>query len=110
MGRHGSRWTGRVSGNTGFHEAFASIDTAPLQALEGAYELRIYVDHCSVEIFAQDGQVTMTELIFPDPDSVSVTAYASGGTATLTSLTAMTRVVLSRPNGGTPSAARISSA
>lgn len=89
-------WDGRLtvdrsaSGNTDFHEAFASIDTAPLQALEGAYELRIYVDHCSVEIFAQDGQVTMTELIFPDPDSVSVTAYASGGTTTLTSLTGMT--------------------
>lgn len=35
-----------------------------------------FVDHCSVEIFAQDGQVTMTELIFPDPESVSVAINA----------------------------------
>lgn len=75
-----------ASGNTDFHEAFASIDSAPLQATGGSYDLRIFVDHCSVEIFAQDGQVTMTELIFPDPESVSVATYASEGTATVSSL------------------------
>ena len=48
--------------------------------------MRIFVDHCSVEIFAQDGQVTMTELIFPDPESISVSVYASEGTATVSSL------------------------
>jgi fructan beta-fructosidase len=45
-----------------------------------------------VEIFAQGGQVTMTELIFPDSDSVDITAYACGGTATLTSLVVMTEL------------------
>ncbi|MDQ0801406.1 sucrose-6-phosphate hydrolase SacC (GH32 family) [Arthrobacter sp. SLBN-112] len=39
-----------------------------------------------MEIFAQDGQVTMTELIFPDPESVSLAIYASEGTATASSL------------------------
>jgi fructan beta-fructosidase len=75
-----------ASGNTDFHETFPSIDSAPLQALGGTYDLRIFVDHCSVEIFAQDGQVTMTELIFPDPESISVAVYASEGTATVSSL------------------------
>ena len=39
-----------------------------------------------MEIFAQDGQVTLTELIFPDPASVSLSVYASEGTATVSSL------------------------
>ena len=42
----------------------------------------IYVDRCSVEVFAQGGQVTMTELIFPAATSTDVAVYAIGGAAT----------------------------
>jgi levanase/fructan beta-fructosidase len=76
----------RTSGRTEFHESFPSIDTAPVRTVNGSYELTIYVDRCSVEVFAQDGQVTMTELIFPAPTSTDVAVYALGGTATITSL------------------------
>jgi levanase/fructan beta-fructosidase len=76
----------RESGQTDFHESFASLDTAPIQATDGSYELTIYVDHCSVEVFAQRGQITMTELIFPAATSTEVSLYAIGGTATLNSL------------------------
>jgi levanase/fructan beta-fructosidase len=76
----------RTSGRTQFHEAFASIDTAPLRPVNGSYQLTIYVDRCSVEVFAQGGQVTMTELVFPAPASTDVAVYALGGTATMSSL------------------------
>jgi fructan beta-fructosidase len=76
----------RTSGRTQFHEAFASIDTAPLRTVNGSYQLTIYVDRCSVEVFAEGGQVTMTELIFPAPASTDVAVYALGGTATMSSL------------------------
>jgi fructan beta-fructosidase len=76
----------RESGRTDFHASFPSIDTAPLEATSGSYELTIYVDRCSIEVFAQDGQVTMTELIFPAETSTSLAVYAVGGTATINSL------------------------
>ncbi|MFX1821914.1 glycoside hydrolase family 32 protein [Pseudarthrobacter sp. CC4] len=76
----------RESGRTDFHASFSSIDTAPIQPRQGSYELTIYVDRCSVEVFAQDGQVTMTELIFPAETSTSLAAYAVGGAATINSL------------------------
>lgn len=76
----------RHSGQTSFHEAFASIDTAPIRAIDGDYKLTIFVDRCSVEVFAQDGQVTMTELIFPAAASADVSLYAIGGTATVNNL------------------------
>lgn len=76
----------RESGRTDFHESFPSIDTAPIQAAAGSYHLTIYVDHCSVEVFAQGGQVTMTELIFPAETSTGLSLYASGGTATVNEL------------------------
>jgi fructan beta-fructosidase len=76
----------RESGQTGFHDSFPSIDTAPLLAKQDSYDLTIYVDRCSVEVFAQDGQVTMTELFFPAETSTDVAVYASGGAATMNSL------------------------
>ena len=76
----------RESGQTGFHENFASIDTAPIRATNGSYEITVYVDRCSVEIFAQGGHVTLTELIFPSAASTDVSVYAIGGTATINEL------------------------
>ena len=76
----------RESGQTEFHESFASIDTAPIQTTDGSYELTVYVDRCSVEVFAQGGQVALTELIFPDATSTEVSLYAIGGTATINNL------------------------
>lgn len=74
------------SGQTDFHESFPSIDTAPIRATAGSYHLTIFVDRCSVEVFAQGGQVTMTELIFPAGTSTDLSVYAVGGTATIESL------------------------
>ncbi|MCU1516587.1 MAG: glycosyl hydrolase family 32, partial [Pseudarthrobacter sp.] len=76
----------RTSGQTDFHASFPSIDTAPIRMIDGSYRLTIFVDRCSVEVFAQDGQVTMTELIFPAPTSTDVAVYALGGSATVDSL------------------------
>ncbi|MGC0239486.1 GH32 C-terminal domain-containing protein [Arthrobacter sp. SD76] len=77
----------RESGQTNFHESFASIETAPILTADGSYEIEVYVDHCSVEVFAQGGQVTLTDLIFPAATSTAVSVYAIGGTARLNDLT-----------------------
>jgi levanase/fructan beta-fructosidase len=71
----------RESGQTDFHGSFASVDTAPIQTRNGSYELTIFVDQCSVEVFAMEGEVTLTELIFPSSSSTGVSLYAVGGTA-----------------------------
>lgn len=76
----------RHSGATGFHESFASLDTAPVDSANGTYSLTIFVDRCSVEVFAQDGTVTMTDLIFPAESSTAVAVFASGGTVVVDDL------------------------
>lgn len=78
----------RESGRTDFHASFSSIDTAPILAKQGSYELTIFVDRCSVEVFGQDGRVTMTELIFPAETSTVLAVHAVGGAATMNSLQA----------------------
>lgn len=66
-----------------------AVETGPLPLLEdGTYELRVLVDRSSVEVFANDGRYTNTNLIFPDPASTGVSLSARGGTAELLELVA----------------------
>ena len=54
----------------------------------GNLKLRILVDASSVEVFADQGQVVLTDQVFPDGAATGVDAFADGGTATVMHLTA----------------------
>jgi sucrose-6-phosphate hydrolase SacC (GH32 family) len=79
----------RRSGNVSVHPGFAGRHAAPL-ALEdgGPLRLHVFVDRSSVEVFAADGRIVITDRVFPDPASQGVEAWAEGGKARLTSLEA----------------------
>ncbi|HEY3556110.1 MAG TPA: GH32 C-terminal domain-containing protein [Kribbella sp.] len=68
------------SGTTGFSSSFADVKTAPLELDNGQLTLRILVDRSSVEVFADQGQVTLADQIFPDPTSRGVSLFADNGT------------------------------
>jgi sucrose-6-phosphate hydrolase SacC (GH32 family) len=53
------------SGKTDFHAKFAARHEAPLRVADGRVTLRLFVDASSLEVFAQDGETVLTELIFP---------------------------------------------
>ena len=76
----------RGSGNVGFHPAFAGVQRAPLVPRNGRVRLQIYVDRSSVEVFADGGRVTVTDLIFPSAGSDAIELFADGGTATFSRL------------------------
>ena len=75
------------SGKVDFHPAFAARHEAALAAPEGRVSLRVFVDRCSVEVFAGGGEAVITDLIFPDAASLGLEAFAEGGEAMLKSLT-----------------------
>ncbi|SDG27962.1 fructan beta-fructosidase [Fontibacillus panacisegetis] len=62
------------SGLQDFHEQFSGIQTAKLQTqFQGEMiDLHIFVDRSSVEVFANHGQAVITDLIFPDGDSMGI--------------------------------------
>lgn len=76
----------RQSGNTGFHEKFPSVESAPLVLEDGVLKLQIVVDHCSVEVFAQGGKVVLTDLVFPPTGSQENWLSAEGGAAAILKL------------------------
>lgn len=78
----------RPSGTTGFHEDFASRNSAPLALQNGRVTLHVFVDRSSVEVFANDGARVLTQRIFPSPSSTGVSLFAQGGTAQLVRLDA----------------------
>jgi fructan beta-fructosidase len=67
------------SAATQFSKAFPSRTVAPLTLGNGPLKLHIFVDRSSVEVFAQDGAVAMTNLVFPKPGSTGLSLAASGG-------------------------------
>ncbi len=74
------------SGNTDFHQAFAGRHAGPLAvSADGEIRLHVFVDESSVEVFGNDGETVITDLVFPDAGS-DVEIYAVDGTCQLKSL------------------------
>jgi levanase/levanbiose-producing levanase len=71
----------RNSGNTTFHGKFASAESAPVKLDGGVLRLRVIVDQCSVEVFAQGGRVVLSDLVFPVFGNLGTEVYVEGGTA-----------------------------
>jgi fructan beta-fructosidase len=70
----------RQSGKTDFSERFPGRHIAPLKLEGDELQLQIFVDQSSLEVFAQNGQMVMTDLIYPNPESDGLEVYAVGGT------------------------------
>jgi fructan beta-fructosidase len=71
------------SGDVTFDPTFSGTQSAHLPLPDGHLGLRILVDTSSVEVFAAQGQVVLTDQVFPDPSSTGVTLFATGGVADL---------------------------
>lgn len=76
------------SGLSTFSPKFASRQTAPLALRGQPLRLHILMDRCSVEVFADQGETVLTDLIFPRASSRGVKLYSHGGNARLRHLTA----------------------
>jgi sucrose-6-phosphate hydrolase SacC (GH32 family) len=69
------------SGNTSFSKDFPVRTSAPLRLNGGQLRLRVLVDRSSVEVFAGDGLVAMTNLVFPSPGKRRIEFHSQGGPA-----------------------------
>ncbi|MFL6354923.1 MAG: glycoside hydrolase family 32 protein [Bryobacteraceae bacterium] len=58
---------------------FAIRTTAPLSLAGDLLRLDILVDRCSVEVFAENGRITMTNLVFPPIGAQGIKVYSVGG-------------------------------
>ena len=67
------------SGDVSFSEAFPAVTVAPTHG--NLKQLRIFIDRSSIEAFASDGKMAMTNLVFPSEPYNSI--KIKGGKATI---------------------------
>ncbi len=65
------------SGDTSFHPGFAGIHETPISIASGLVRLHVFVDASSVEVFANDGEASLTDLVFPSQPAMGVDFLAS---------------------------------
>lgn len=88
------------SGRVDFHERFPGRQDAPLRLADGApLALAIVLDRSSIEVFADDGAVVITDRIFRTAGRRRLEIQAEGGTATVTKMESWRLV---RPSTGQP--------
>ena len=75
------------SGQTGFAESFASVESAPVRLVEGQLTLRVLVDASSMEVFINEGERVISDLFFPDGPITGLKVTTTGGNATIQNLT-----------------------
>jgi len=66
------------AGRSDFHSDFAAAFSAPLTLEDGILRLHLFVDRCSVEVFAQNGALYGASLVFPSPDSRGIEFVGEG--------------------------------
>ncbi|MGO4372894.1 glycoside hydrolase family 32 protein [Paenibacillus sp. MCAF20] len=74
------------AGDSAFHPQFACKHGASLAAPNGRVKLRLWVDRSSVELFADEGGLVMTDQLFPHAGNDSIELYATGGSVRVVSL------------------------
>jgi hypothetical protein len=67
----------RHSGETRFHPAFPGVMEAPLRIQAGRLYLQVWCDTSSSEVFANEGEVVLTALVFPPPGATNWAVFAT---------------------------------
>lgn len=75
------------SGQTDFHEAFAEVHRVRYAPSSDTIRLHLFVDRSAIELFVDDGQLTMAERVFPHEGNNGIQLYTVAETALLKKLT-----------------------
>jgi sucrose-6-phosphate hydrolase SacC (GH32 family) len=67
------------SGNNDFSKDFGGRHYAPRQSKNQSLSMHLVIDVASVELFADDGEVVMTEIFFPETPYTQVKLFAKEG-------------------------------
>jgi fructan beta-fructosidase len=69
-----------------FSPVFTGVHMAQMKPEDGVIRLHIFVDRSSIEIFANDGKVVLTDQVFPCGEIKGLDVFSDGGEITLNSL------------------------
>ena len=76
----------RQSGIVDFCQKFPAVTVSPTFENSGKIKLRIFVDRSSIELFGNNGEFVMTNLVFPNNPYTTFSIQSKNGDAKLSSL------------------------
>ncbi|MEJ8840919.1 glycoside hydrolase family 32 protein [Lacibacter sp. H375] len=74
------------SGNVSFSTKFPSVEMAPVALKDGKLKIRVLVDKCIVEVFVNDGETVLTDLVFPNEKEGLIEFFSEGDQAVISDL------------------------
>ncbi|WLR60988.1 GH32 C-terminal domain-containing protein [Guptibacillus hwajinpoensis] len=74
------------SGDTSFSSSFGAKHEVVMMPSNDSVTIHLFVDRSSIEVFGNDGEVVLSDQIFPELTSDQLELYAIGGEVTLNSL------------------------
>jgi sucrose-6-phosphate hydrolase SacC (GH32 family) len=74
------------SGDVGLNRDFATVSRAKVPVRDGRVRMKVWVDASSVEVFADDGRVAVTQLVYPPEGARGVDVWSEGGEASVVRL------------------------
>jgi fructan beta-fructosidase len=75
-----------LSGENSFSDSFAAVQQAPLHINNGTVQLQVLIDTASIEVFANNGEIAFTSLIFPSEPAKEISLFSQGGKTKVRSL------------------------
>jgi fructan beta-fructosidase len=76
----------RNSGNDEFSKVFPVISKGPLKNRTKTVKLHIFIDKCSIEVFGNDGETTISSKIYPGSMSTGINLFSNNGKVRVKSL------------------------
>jgi len=76
----------RRSGYDEFSSAFPCISSGPMKKRTDITKLHIFIDKCSVEVFGNNGETTISSKIYPDTGSLGIEVFSNHGKVKVKSL------------------------
>jgi len=76
----------RRSGYDEFSRVFPSVSSGPMKKRTDITKLHIFIDKCSVEVFGNNGETTISSKIYPDPGSLGIEVFSNHGKVKVKSL------------------------
>ena len=67
------------SGEYNFSSSFPSVQEAPIVLKNNRVKLQLFIDTSSIEVFANDGEIAVTSLIFPSELSKELVLFSNDG-------------------------------
>ncbi|WP_144554344.1 glycoside hydrolase family 32 protein [Bacillus sp. X1(2014)] len=74
------------AGDNSFSESFPAVQNASLKTKNDRIKLQIFIDASSIEVFANDGKVVFTSLIFPNQPYEKIVLFSNEGNIRVSSL------------------------